>query len=228
MNVELLKIAGASAGVIGVFTALVIIIFREIIRKRIFPRLTKNQAYKILLAIVLLSFGIGCFGIYAWFEKGSVVNQQTLRLTIYLDSVPWKLTSVEIPEINFTATTNAVGEVEIPAYRISKHDVRLLIGNQYTATENLRSREEKSIFLQSPRFKESEIAGIILRNGTPEEGVQIVTELGDSTRTDKSGQFRLKIRSGISQDKITLTYFKAGLSRRAVIQVNQMGLTLDL
>lgn len=60
------------AGIGGIALASVVYIFREVIRKEIFPRLTKGQAYKLLNRIIVLIFVIGVLGIVAYL----VVNWQ--------------------------------------------------------------------------------------------------------------------------------------------------------
>ena len=68
----LVRIAGAIAGIGGLALAGVVYIFREVIRKEIFPQLTKEQAYSLLNRIILLIFIIGVMGIVAYL----VVNWQ--------------------------------------------------------------------------------------------------------------------------------------------------------
>lgn len=69
---DLFKTAGAVAGIGGIALAAVVYIFREVIRKEIFPQLTKEQAYKLLNRIIVLIFIIGVLGIAAYL----VVNWQ--------------------------------------------------------------------------------------------------------------------------------------------------------
>lgn len=66
MDNNLFKIVGAIAGIGGIGLASVVYIFREIIRKEIFPQLTKEQAYKLLNRIVILTFTVGFSGIIAY------------------------------------------------------------------------------------------------------------------------------------------------------------------
>jgi hypothetical protein len=72
VDYEFFKIAGAVAGIGGLALAAVVYIFREVIRKEIFPQLTKEQAYKLLNRIIVLVFIIGVLGIAAYL----VVNWQ--------------------------------------------------------------------------------------------------------------------------------------------------------
>ncbi len=72
MDYEFFKIAGAIAGIGGLGLAGVVYIFREVIRKEIFPQLTKGQAYRLLNRIIILIFVIGILGIIAYL----IVNWQ--------------------------------------------------------------------------------------------------------------------------------------------------------
>lgn len=66
MDYSLFKIAGAVAGIGGLALASVVYVFREVIRKEIFPQLTKQQAYGLLNRIVVLIFVTGLLGIIAY------------------------------------------------------------------------------------------------------------------------------------------------------------------
>lgn len=66
MDYELFKIVGALAGLGGIGIAAVVYIFKEIIRKEIFPQLTKAQAYSLLNRMVVLTAIIGFVGITAY------------------------------------------------------------------------------------------------------------------------------------------------------------------
>lgn len=66
MDYDLFKIVGVIAGIGGIALASVVYIFREVIRKEIFPQLTKGQAYQLLNRIIFLTFVIGVLGIIAY------------------------------------------------------------------------------------------------------------------------------------------------------------------
>jgi len=70
MNPETFKILGQIAGIGGVALGLASFIFREIIRKSIFPTLSKEHAYKLLRLIVVLAWLIGILGVMAWIYQG--------------------------------------------------------------------------------------------------------------------------------------------------------------
>ena len=66
MNAEVLRIVGQVAGIGGLAFGVFLLLFREIIRKTIFPMLTKEQGYKFLRMIAVLVFTLALAGILAW------------------------------------------------------------------------------------------------------------------------------------------------------------------
>jgi hypothetical protein len=66
MNLETLKVFGQIAGLAGLSLGVVLILFREIIRKKIFPDLTREHAYRLLRLIVVLVWSIAVIGIGSW------------------------------------------------------------------------------------------------------------------------------------------------------------------
>lgn len=66
MNQEILKTVGQVAGIGGVALGVFLILFREVIRKNIFPDLSKDHAYRLLRLIVILVWSVAIAGIAAW------------------------------------------------------------------------------------------------------------------------------------------------------------------
>ncbi len=63
---ETLKAVGQTAGLAGIAIALATFVFRDIIRRNIFPNLTRMQGYRLLRLIVVLSSVLAALGIAAW------------------------------------------------------------------------------------------------------------------------------------------------------------------
>ena len=61
-----LKLVGQIAGIGGLALGVLLLVFREVIRKSIFPMLAAEHAYKIIRLIVFLTFLIAAGGIAAW------------------------------------------------------------------------------------------------------------------------------------------------------------------
>lgn len=73
MDTELLNTVGQIAGIGGLALGTFLILFREIIRKSIFPTITKEHAYRLLRLIAFFVWTVALVGIgaWAWTEKNS-------------------------------------------------------------------------------------------------------------------------------------------------------------
>jgi hypothetical protein len=66
MDAELLKTLGQALGIGGLALGIFFLLFREIIRKSIFPTLKKDDAYRLLRLISVLIWSVAVVGIGAW------------------------------------------------------------------------------------------------------------------------------------------------------------------
>jgi hypothetical protein len=68
MNIdsEILKTVGQVAGIGGIAIGALILVFREIIRKNIFPNLIRQQAYRLLVLMVVFVWTVAIAGLVAW------------------------------------------------------------------------------------------------------------------------------------------------------------------
>ena len=66
MDTNILKIAGEIAGIGGLGLGVALLVFKDIIRKNIFPMLTREDAYSLLRLIAILSWSIAMLGVIAW------------------------------------------------------------------------------------------------------------------------------------------------------------------
>lgn len=67
---EIFRVVGSVAGLAGLAIGLIVILFREVIRKQVFPQLARGQAYALLRMIVFLAWTIAVLGILAWVYLG--------------------------------------------------------------------------------------------------------------------------------------------------------------
>lgn len=65
-DVETLKILGQVAGIGGLALGVFLLLFREIIRKNVFPMLPAEKAYKLLRLITIAVWSIAVVGVCAW------------------------------------------------------------------------------------------------------------------------------------------------------------------
>jgi hypothetical protein len=66
MDAKLLEIVGQVAGIGGLALGVLLIVFRDIIRKNIFPKLPSAQAYRLLRLIIGAVWSVAVIGIIAW------------------------------------------------------------------------------------------------------------------------------------------------------------------
>lgn len=79
METSLLKTVGQIAGIGGIALGVLLLVFRDVIRRNIFPRLASIQAYRLICLIVVLTFLIAAIGIGAWVyvqENGTPLPSQ--------------------------------------------------------------------------------------------------------------------------------------------------------
>jgi hypothetical protein len=66
MDADVLKTVGQVAGIGGLALGVLLIVFRDIIRKNIFPQLPPEEAYRLLRLITLAVWSVAIVGIGAW------------------------------------------------------------------------------------------------------------------------------------------------------------------
>jgi hypothetical protein len=71
LEAELLKTVGQIAGIGGLALGVFLLLFRDIIRKQIFPQLAKKDAYRLLQLVAIRVFLIAALGIAAWVWTGT-------------------------------------------------------------------------------------------------------------------------------------------------------------
>lgn len=67
MGTDLLKTLGQIAGIGGISLGVFLLLFRDVIRKNIFPKFKNEQlAYRLLRLIVILVWSVAILGIIVW------------------------------------------------------------------------------------------------------------------------------------------------------------------
>ena len=66
MEAEVLKTVGQIAGIGGLALGVFLLLYRDIIRKNIFPTLPPNDAYRLLRLITIAVWSVAIVGIGAW------------------------------------------------------------------------------------------------------------------------------------------------------------------
>lgn len=91
MNSEFIKILGEIAGIGGISLGVLLILFREIIRKNLFKRFSQNESYYFFRLLVILVFAISALGISAYvlvnyFSLRNVAQQTNIISDINLEN----------------------------------------------------------------------------------------------------------------------------------------------
>jgi len=76
MDYELVKTLGQIAGIGGISFGVLLLLFRDVIRKRIFPTLTKQQGFRLIVLFLVLvwSAALAGLGAWVWVERRPVTN----------------------------------------------------------------------------------------------------------------------------------------------------------
>lgn len=66
MDVQILRTLGETAGLAGLAVGMILLLYQAIVRKNIFPMLTRTDAFRLLRTIAVLSWSVAIFGILCW------------------------------------------------------------------------------------------------------------------------------------------------------------------
>src|ERR1700687_3616339 len=66
MDAKVLEVAGKLAGLAGLSVAAILLLFRDIVRRNIFPRLSAQDAYRLIRLLAILAFIVAMSGITTW------------------------------------------------------------------------------------------------------------------------------------------------------------------
>jgi len=66
MGSDVFRSIGSSAGLAGLAIGMIVVLFKEVIRKNIFPQLPKQDAYRLLRTILFLAWSVAIVGIGSW------------------------------------------------------------------------------------------------------------------------------------------------------------------
>ena len=81
-NLDLLENLGKIAGIAGISVGALVLIFGGIIRKNIFPGMTKEQGFRVIRMMIIAASVLAVFGIGAWvyteFQKNKVEKDASL------------------------------------------------------------------------------------------------------------------------------------------------------
>ena len=66
MDAEILEALGQIAGIGGIALGVLLLVFRDVVRKAIFPKLTPERGYRLLRSIIVSVWSVAVLGVGAW------------------------------------------------------------------------------------------------------------------------------------------------------------------
>ena len=66
MTADVLKVVGQVAGIGGIALGVFLLLFRDVVRKKIFPMLTREQGYRLLRLVLVLVWSVAILGVATW------------------------------------------------------------------------------------------------------------------------------------------------------------------
>ena len=102
---EIIKEFGKIAGIAGIGLGVFLIVFKDIIAKNIFPKMTSEQGYKTIRLLILLvwSIAVGGIGVWTFFEYLKTINKPESTHSV---PVPKNNRTDSLPEQEIKKTNN--------------------------------------------------------------------------------------------------------------------------
>lgn len=152
MSYTFFEILGKIAGIGGLSIGLVLVIFRQIIAKNIFPILYKDQGYKLLRLMIILTFSIALIGILAWLYSDYLKNKKEDSNVKLVDITQSTSDSSARNKANEDTTTEKESSVSLSQFDVKqKNDTTTIIDFK------LRNVGEQVAFLKKITFYVKEI-----------------------------------------------------------------------
>jgi hypothetical protein len=149
MNQNIIEIFGKIAGVGGLGLATFLIVAKTVLKKDIFPRLTRKDAERLLRIIIIFSFLLGALGLSAWLlitirsqDSGSKIVQTLVDEGFDIQIVEGKVTaSKRTGKIIASVRGSCIGPESNPMFRKSE------IWNEETQQYEAHEHKQHVIYL---------------------------------------------------------------------------------
>ena len=202
--VELLKAVGVVAGIGGITIGTFLILFREVIRKKIFSTLTKSDSYRLMRWIIILVWSVALAGIIAYVYMATLKAQ---TIIFYGGSVKDAVTkrAISDAEISFIGRphialqkTDRNGNFFIPLETVSdgfrgKVQVTHLGYEGWVKELNLTASATEEILL-GEKFQEFKLSGEVRDKKGVIEGARISVVGKDvMAYSNKNGIFHVNV-----------------------------------
>ena len=170
MDPAILKTVGEIAGIGGISLGVVLILFRDVIRKNIFPKLGVAEAYRLLRLIIILVFLIGIAGLTAWVVTKrdnstsnftNVTNIGTIQNEFFsITGQPLDPDLKKLIEHALELTSKGAAQASIPLYQqaIAKAPLPALYNNLAAAYAQQNNEQQAREALQGALAKNASYA----------------------------------------------------------------------
>jgi tetratricopeptide (TPR) repeat protein len=162
MDPAILRTVGEIAGIGGISLGVVLILFRDVIRKSIFPMLGVSEAYRLLRLIIILAFLIGVLGLAAWVVTKHDASKPTLTSVTNIGTIQNEFLTVTGQPLNdpelkklieqaleLTAQGNAKASIPLYQQAIQKAPLPALYTNLAAAYEQQNDNQQARAALQN-------------------------------------------------------------------------------
>jgi hypothetical protein len=75
MEAEFFRVVGGVAGLAGLAVGMILLLYREILTKNVFPTLSKRDAYRLLQNIAVLAWSVAMCGIVGWVWSTALLHR---------------------------------------------------------------------------------------------------------------------------------------------------------
>ncbi|ANG63108.1 hypothetical protein A8C75_11910 [Marinobacterium aestuarii] len=167
MDASLLETLGKVAGVGGISLGVVTLIFRDVIRKNIFPSLTKVQAYKVIQQIVWLTFLVAAIGLASWVY----IETRTVKPVITEEAKP-KIGqfALNMSKSSFRETLSAkfaASEIKLPTYGVDPAFFGVINNFRAIFSVSIENVNERDLLVTDVIYDVSEIGQVMSGGAGP-------------------------------------------------------------
>jgi Carboxypeptidase regulatory-like domain len=113
MDAAILKTLGETAGLAGLAIGMILLLYREIVRKNVFPTLSKRDAYRLFRAIAVLSWSVAIVGILSWVWSTSIERRNQHASQVTNSTTRQEDAPVVAGTIVDQVTNSAIGEATV-------------------------------------------------------------------------------------------------------------------
>lgn len=222
---------GKIAGIAGISLGVFLFLFREVIRKNIFSKLTKKQSYVIILVFMLLVWSLSIFSIFQYnkYNSGSIQLTIIVHGTEGRQDIVLENTGRLIVDIGNERRTPMIGQNGIINFGEIQgkpgQEIGIALdapGYELTYKEEHYKMDGKPIYISVKRDSGiGKISGIVKnRNGSILLKDALIIIGDTAVLTDTSGRFKITLPEKMFVQNIELPYLltvkKEGYSMNTV------------